>query len=620
METFSALKLLEEVYMTTMDRKDEGKGDSEKQDRCGSTAREKSSGEPLCGWSLSSCSREWKVTSRMCYHEDDLLVWESTISVNSGGHRAAGSSKSSQVDLEASQPGEFTPSQGDPQRGGASSYKSRASFSSEALLSVALKSLPLGCCRKEAVGERRMAAAGEKVQRLQKEITCGTCRRNFSEAVTMECRHSFCQACLNLSCIVGAAKFSCPECKQVPQVREFPVVTGGLAQLTEVGKDISCHPLQSAEGQSQCATHKEVLKLFCEDDQTAICVRCSTSPEHGAHVLSPIEEAVHRCREKLQHILSQVEKHLEEGKKLLAQEEDPAVAWDEMIRKEYCRLNRILKEEFQCLKERREEKKTSQDRPCQDIETLKHLMLDLQEACHQPNADLLQDVKQLLGRSESVLSQRVKAVTPEMRDCVIPGMVDLLSQFRVDITMDPTSASPSVIVSEDLKSVKAAEDWQVDPENADYCPLQYVFAEQAFSGGRHYWEVDVSQLPQWILGIQAPNRRSGRRSAYSLSSKFLLRCVKIGDDSYLQSCPGSLNHRVKSPVARVGVYLDYMPGYLVFYNVLQRSLIYRFFPILFTDLVKPLFFPGPLLAGTEAGPMTLCPVEPRICDCHYRTL
>ncbi|XP_036599716.1 E3 ubiquitin-protein ligase TRIM21-like [Trichosurus vulpecula] len=367
----------------------------------------------------------------------------------------------------------------------------------------------------------------------------------------------------------------------------------------------------STEGQSQCAKHQKAFKLFCEDDQTPLCVRCCQSPEHGAHKLSPVGEAAHKCRRKLQHVQSHLAKHFEEAEELLDQEERPAVDWHWMIAGEYNKLHHFLmEEESRCLGRIKEEERASQDRLSQHRQALQDLMLVLQDAGHQPNLDLLHEAKQLLGRSESVLSQRAKAVSPELREYPIPGMIEMLRRFRVDITMDPAAANPFVTVSEDLKSVKAGEGWQVKTKHPELAVGNYVLAEQAFSSGRQYWEVDVTRLPQWILGISNPSlRRKRKRNTEPWASAFLLRCVKKEEDYFLQTYPGSLDHRVKGPVPRVGVYLEYSSGTLAFYNVLQRSLIYRFYPILFTEPVTPVFFPGPPLPGMKAGPMTLCPVD-----------
>ncbi|XP_068944352.1 probable E3 ubiquitin-protein ligase TRIML1 [Petaurus breviceps papuanus] len=460
-----------------------------------------------------------------------------------------------------------------------------------------------------------MAAAREKLQGLQGEITCGICRSYFSEPVTISCGHSFCRTCLSWSWRLGATPSSCPECRQVAQTTEIPGVNGRLAELTDLVKQLCSENLQSAEGQRQCARHKLTFKLFCEDDQTLLCVRCAQSPEHGAHKLSPVVEAAHNCRKKLQLLQSRLEKHLEEAEELLSGEEITAVECHWMIREEFNKLHQfLLDEEFQCLERLKQDERAEQDRLSQHVHTLQALILELQEAGHQLNVDLLWEVQHLLGRSASVLSQRAKAVSPELREYPIPGMMEMLRRFRVDLIMDPTAASPCVIISEDLKSVKAGEVWQVGTKYPEDAVGHYVFAEQAFSSGRQYWEVDVTQLPQWILGIYSPFLRKKRgRNEDTCASLFLLCCVKKEEDYYLQTYPGSLNHRVKSPVPRVGVYLEYSSGTLAFYNVLQHSLIYRFYPIFFTAPVTPIFSPGPPLPASEAGPMTLCPVDSGLC-------
>ncbi|XP_072506611.1 probable E3 ubiquitin-protein ligase TRIML1 [Notamacropus eugenii] len=471
------------------------------------------------------------------------------------------------------------------------------------------------CCRNEAIGEKSIAAAMEKLQELQSEITCAICRDYFSEPVTISCGHSYCRACLSWTWRIGPTAFSCPECRQVSQVREFPAVNEHLAQLTDLSRELCSLLLQSAEGHHQRGRHKKALKLFCEDDQTPVCVRCSQSPDHGAHKLSPVEEAAHNCRKKLQHLQNHVGKRLEEAEKLLAQEERQAVDWDWMITGEYNRLHHfLLEEEFRCLERIKQEERASWDRLSQHMHTLQDLMLELQERSQQPNMELLQEVKQLLGRSESILCQRANAVIPELRECPIPGMIQMLSRFRVDITMDPTAASSCVTVSEDKKSVKTREGWEEEIMHPEDYAFHAVLAEQVFNSGKQYWEVDMTQLPQWMLGIYTPYlRRKRRRNEPTCDSVFLLQCLKKEEDYYLQTYPGSLEHRMKGPVSRVGVYLEYTSGTLIFYNVLHSSLIYEFHSIPFTGSVIPFFSPGLPLPGTKASPMSLCPVGLCVC-------
>ncbi|XP_051818288.1 tripartite motif-containing protein 43-like [Antechinus flavipes] len=463
-----------------------------------------------------------------------------------------------------------------------------------------------------------MAATVKFLKELQSKITCSICRGYFYEPVTIGCGHSFCRACLSSSWRVGAPAFSCPQCRQVSQDREIPLVNRHLAELTELGKELSSNLMQITEGQNQCVTHKEPFKLFCEEDQTALSVTCET-PEHGAHKISPMQEAAHKYRSELQHLQIRLGKHLEEAEQLLAQEERPAMDWHEMIRGEFHRLNCLLMEEENlCRKRIRQEQKASQDRLYQYMQSLQDLRQELQEAGHQANLDLLQDAKELLGRSEAVLAQQAKTITPEMREYPIHSLIEMLNRFRVDLTLDPRSATSCVTISEDLKHLKAGGSWQVESKTTEDSTHHYAFAKQVFRSGSLYWEVDVTQLPQWILGIYTPHlKRKRARNVASCASVFLLRCVKKEGNYYLQTYPGPLNHQMKSPLPRVGVYLEYSLGTLAFYNVLQSSLIYKFHSIPFKAPVIPIFSPGPPLPGIKPGPMTLCAVDSHLCACCY---
>ncbi|XP_051818281.1 tripartite motif-containing protein 43-like [Antechinus flavipes] len=463
-----------------------------------------------------------------------------------------------------------------------------------------------------------MADTGELLKELQNEITCSICNVYFCEPVTIGCGHSFCRACLSSSWRDGAPAFTCPECKRVSQDREIPLLNRRLAELTELGKELSSKLMQSTEGQSQCVTHKKPFKLFCEEDQTTLCMTCET-PEHGAHKLSPLQEAAHKYRRELQHIRSHVGKHLKEDEQLLVQEERTAMDWYWMIAEQYCQTHFFLmEEECRFLEHLKQGEKASKDRLSQHMQSLQNLMQELQEAGQQANLDLLQDAKKLLGRSKAVLDQRAKPVIPELREYPIPGLIKMLNRFRVDLTLDPRSATSCVTISENLKSAKAEAGWRLETKHPKDYAYHYVFAEQAFYSGSQYWEVDVTQVPQWILGIYTPHLKRKRvRNVNSCPSVFLLQCVKKQEYYYLQTYPGPLDHRMKGSLPRVGVYLEYSSGILGFYNVLQSSLIYKFHSIPFTDRVKPIFSPGPPLPGTKPGPMTVCPVDSHLCSCCH---
>ncbi|NXD18178.1 TRI41 ligase, partial [Nothocercus nigrocapillus] len=81
-----------------------------------------------------------------------------------------------------------------------------------------------------------------------------------------------------------------------------------------------------------------------------------------------------------------------------------------------------------------------------------------------------------------------------------------------DVTLDPDTAHPRLSLSLDRRSVKLGERRQELPENpkrfdSDYC----VLGSQGFSGGRHYWEVEVGGRRGWAVGAARETARRKER-------------------------------------------------------------------------------------------------------------
>lgn len=109
------------------------------------------------------------------------------------------------------------------------------------------------------------------------------------------CGHNFCQECIRLiwekaKSRKGGRKrrgsFPCPECRELSPQRNLRP----NRLLTKVAEMARQHP--AFQSRDLCKAHQELLKLFCEDDQSPICVVCRESREHRPHTVVPIEEAV----------------------------------------------------------------------------------------------------------------------------------------------------------------------------------------------------------------------------------------------------------------------------------------------------------------------------------------
>uniref|UniRef100_A0A452HVT7 Zinc finger protein RFP n=1 Tax=Gopherus agassizii TaxID=38772 RepID=A0A452HVT7_9SAUR len=132
-------------------------------------------------------------------------------------------------------------------------------------------------------------AAESPVESLQEEATCPICLEYFTEPVTLECGHNFCRACIS-QCWEGSdTAASCPQCRETVQQRNLRP-NRQLANVLEIAKRLSLQKAKGTGGDGVCGEHQEALKLFCEEDQTPICVVCDRSRAHRAHTVVPIQE------------------------------------------------------------------------------------------------------------------------------------------------------------------------------------------------------------------------------------------------------------------------------------------------------------------------------------------
>ncbi|XP_039373543.1 butyrophilin subfamily 1 member A1-like isoform X2 [Mauremys reevesii] len=178
--------------------------------------------------------------------------------------------------------------------------------------------------------------------------------------------------------------------------------------------------------------------------------------------------------------------------------------------------------------------------------------------------------------------------------------------YSVDVTLDPDTANPKLILSEDRKRVRCGhtrQDLPNNPERFDPCPS--VLGVQGFAGGRHYWEVEVGDKTRWDLGVC---RESVSRKGWITATPedgFWVMWLREEEYKALTSPLTPLPVSVRP--SRVGIFLDYEAGEVSFYNVTDRSHLFTFTGT-FSGKLRPYFYPGVNTWGTNADPLKICPV------------
>ncbi|XP_065419914.1 LOW QUALITY PROTEIN: zinc finger protein RFP-like [Chrysemys picta bellii] len=176
--------------------------------------------------------------------------------------------------------------------------------------------------------------------------------------------------------------------------------------------------------------------------------------------------------------------------------------------------------------------------------------------------------------------------------------------YAVDVTLDPDTANPWLILSEDRKTVRhgdTRQDLPDNPERFDKYPI--VLGAEGFAGGRRYWEVEVGDKTRWTLGVCRESVSRKGWVTYTPENGYW--GVSLWDGEYKALTFPSTPLPVSVRPTRVGIFLDYEAGEVSFYNVTDRSHLFTFTGT-FSGTLRPYFSPGYYAGGTNTAPLIIC--------------
>ncbi|XP_053516594.1 erythroid membrane-associated protein isoform X1 [Artibeus jamaicensis] len=175
----------------------------------------------------------------------------------------------------------------------------------------------------------------------------------------------------------------------------------------------------------------------------------------------------------------------------------------------------------------------------------------------------------------------------------------------VAVTLDPDTAHPKLILSEDRRCVKLGDRRQPvldNPQRFDF--VVSVLGSEYFVAGCHYWEVNVGDKTKWILGVCSESvSRKGKVTASPANGHWLMRQSRGNQYEALTSPQTSF--RLKEPPRCVGIFLDYEAGIISFYNVTDKSHIFTFTHT-FSGPLRPFFEPCLHDEGKNTAPLIVC--------------
>nr|XP_020008394.1 putative tripartite motif-containing protein 75 [Castor canadensis] len=458
--------------------------------------------------------------------------------------------------------------------------------------------------------------------RLQTESKCPICLEELTDPITTECGHNFCQSCIQRFCANLQIMFPCPVCRHRCKEGHTKSNTQ-LGRMIEMVKQLHINLSSSQETQKEiplCEKHNEGLTLFCEEDLELLCPLCIQLPAHQRHHPRLIKEAASYHREMLYSYMESLNKQVEDTERLLVAQDRKKLQlrkkmkiqsqklfsqFDYMKRFVECEqqavLSRLVKEEGQV-----EQKLEANKRAyASHISTMEGLLTEMVEKSVMPEVRLLTHIKSVFHKVQSLKPPAVFSFQLKKEGCRLPPQFSALQKiqqkFRKDVTLDPETAHPNLLISEDKKCVTFPQKEQsLHGKPMPFMGYPAVLGSERFSSGRHYWEVQVDDKPEWMVGVCKDFL--SREGAWPLSG--LNRCwtVQLQHGEYVAQGTVPVTLCLTEKPRRIGIYLDYELDEISFYNLNDTSHIHTFMDTFFETL-KPYF-----CVGCDSKPLTICSV------------
>nr|NP_001018311.1 bloodthirsty [Danio rerio]AAS45169.1 bloodthirsty [Danio rerio] len=389
-----------------------------------------------------------------------------------------------------------------------------------------------------------------------------------------------------------------------------------------------------------CQKHDRPLELFCRDDQTCVCMCCLVT-DHKNHKTVPLEEESEEKKTELMKTQKDVQQMIQDRIKKIQEvkhsagvrkinSETEKAAHVEIFTDLICSIERCQTELLEMMEEQQKAAEKQEEELIEELEQeiteLKMRNTELEQLSHtEDHLHLLQSYSSLQCRPADTrnwpeislktrenlenLRRALNTLKDTVEEKITQAELKWMQQYAVDVTLDPDTANPYLILSDDGKQVRDGDIEQKlpdKPQRFDPCPC--VLGKEGFSSGRFYYEVQVKEKTEWDLGVVRESINRKGQITLRPNNGFWTVVLRNGNEyKAFAGPPVSLSVRVRPQ--RVGVFVDYEEGLVSFYDVESSSHIYSYTGQTFTDKLYPYYSPSLNYGGKNSNPLIITTVN-----------
>ncbi|XP_068583524.1 E3 ubiquitin-protein ligase TRIM21-like [Cebidichthys violaceus] len=401
------------------------------------------------------------------------------------------------------------------------------------------------------------------------------------------------------------------------------------------------NPVENLEDR-MCTKHDKPLELFCKTDQMCVCTLCTYSDHKNHDVVllkeeyegkkaelgkteAEIQQMIQKRRVKIQEIKHSVELSEEDADREIAEGVQVFTALKESVERSQAELIDTIKEKQRKTEKQAEGFITELEQEICELKKRSTEVVQLSRT--EDHLHLLQSFRTLNAAPPTKNWTGVRVSPPSYEGTVVRAVNQLeetlskhmkklteaelkrVQQSAVDVTLDPDTANPNLILSNYGKQVQHGNVRKSLPDNPErFDGYLSVLGKPSFSSGRFYFEVQVKQKTDWELGVARES--INRKGSITLTPQDGYWTIWLRNENEYKACAGpQVLLSLKSRPQKVGVFVDHEEGLVSFYDVDAAALIYSFTGCCFTEKLYPYFNPCYNKGGKNSAPLIISPVN-----------